>query len=96
MLETSNITHGTFPPEHPFNGHDWYGVENIQDKTHKLSIYKDRVRDTKNCMRIPVMDNDPNSADFGGSIQHYLAKLAPGQTRLYCKAVLEESQAVDK
>ena len=96
LLETSNITHGSFPLDHPFNGHDWFGVENIQDKTHKLSIYKDRVRDTKNCMRMPVMDNDPTSADFGGSIQRFLAKLAPGQTRLYCKVVPEEFRAVDK
>ena len=95
FLETSNITHGSFSSDHPFNGHDWFGVENIQDKTHKLSIYKDRVRDTKNCMRMPVMDNDPTSADFGGSIRRYLTKLAPGQTRLYCKVVPEEFRAVD-
>ena len=69
FLETNNFTHGTFAPTHPFSGHEWYGVENIQDKTHKLSIHKDRVRDTKNCMRVPVMDNDPTSSDFGGSIK---------------------------
>ena len=42
------------------------------------------------------MDDDPNSTDFGGSIQRYLTKLAPGQTRLYCKVVPEQFRAVDK
>ena len=96
FLETNNITHGTFPSNHPFSGHEWYGVENITDKTHKLSIHKDRVRDTKNCMRVPIMDDDPTSSDFGGCIKRFLEKLAPGQTRIYCKVVPENVQSVDK
>ena len=96
FLEIHNFTHGTFPSTHPFSGYEWYGIENIQDKTHKLSIHKDRVRDTKNCMRVPVMDNDPTSSDFGGSIKRFLEKLAPGQTRIYCKAIPEDLRSVDK
>ena len=42
------------------------------------------------------MDDDPASADFGGSIKRFLTKLAPGQTRFYCKVVPEEHRAVDK
>ena len=34
--------------------------------------------------------------DFGGSIKRFLEKLAPGQTRIYCKVVPEDLRAVDK
>ena len=62
---------------------------------HKLSVFKDRVRDTKNCMRVPVMDDDPTSSDFGGCIKRYLEKLAPGQTRIYTKCIPLELRAID-
>ena len=84
-LEVSNFTHGSFPSNHPFSGYDYFGIDGLLDKTHQLSLYKDRVRDTKDCMRVPIMDNDPTSSDFGGCIKRYLDKLAPGQTRIYCK-----------
>ena len=38
-------------------------------------------------MKLPVMNNDPKSSDPGGCIKRFLAKLAPGQTRIYCKVV---------
>ena len=41
-------------------------------------------------------DNDPTSSDFGGSIKRFLEKLAPGQTRIYCKAIPEDLRSVDK
>ena len=47
FFDTNNITHGSFTPNHRCSGHNWYGEETIQDKTHKLSVYKDRVRDRK-------------------------------------------------
>ena len=45
-LDVSNITHGAFSSNHPFYGHIFFGIDNLQDKTHKLSMFKDRVRDT--------------------------------------------------
>ena len=71
-LETSNMTHGSFPSEHPFSGCDWYGVEGLQDKTHKLSVHKDHVRSNVYFMRTPVVNDDPTSADVGGCIKRYL------------------------
>ena len=95
FLEISNITHGEFPSHHPFSGYEYYGIDNIQDKQCRLSVNQDHVRDTKDHMRIPVMDNDPCSEDFGGSIKRYLNKLAPGQTRFYCKVIPDNLRQVD-
>ena len=78
FLETSNITHGTFPSGHPFAGCDWYGVEGLLDKTHKLSVHKDHVRNNDNFMRTPLVNEDPTSSDFGGCIKRYLEKCLPG------------------
>ena len=94
-LEVSNMTHGSFPSTHPFSGCDWYGVEGLQDKTHKLSVYKDHVRDSENFMRTPCVNNDPMSSDFGGCIKRYLEKLSPGQTRMYCKVIPDEMRTVN-
>ena len=38
------------------------------------------------------MSNDPTSDDLPGSIQRYLQKLAPGQTRIYCKPLPEDKR----
>ena len=95
FLEASHITHGEFPSHHPFAGYKYYGVDGIQDKQIKLSVHTDHVRDTKNHMRTPVMDDDPCSGDFGGSLKRYLTKLAPGQTRFYCKVIPENLRQVD-
>ena len=94
-LETSNMTHGSFPSEHPFSGCDWYGVEGLQDKTHKLSVHKDHVRSNVNFMRTPLVNDDPTSADFGGCIKRYLEKLSPGQIRMYCKVIPEEQRSAN-
>ena len=95
FLEVSNMTHGSFPSNHPFSGCDWYGIEGLQDKTHKLSVHKDHVRDNENFMRTPCVNDDPTSSDFGGCIKRFLQKLSPGQTRIYCKVIPDEMRAVD-
>ena len=79
-LQVCNIDCGTFEANHPFAGYEYFGIDHLVDKTVKLSVNTDYVRDTKNHMRIPVMNDDPTSDDFGGSIKRYLDKLAPGQT----------------
>ena len=95
FLEVSNFTHGEFPQRHLFYGYTFFGIDGLLDKTHHLSVHKDHVRDTKDAMRVPVMDDDPRSGDFGGSIKRFLAKLAPGQTRIYCKVIPPENRSVD-
>ena len=95
-LEVRNITHGFFPKNHPFSGYKYYGVSDLQDKTHKLSVNTDYVRDTCNNMRVPVMNDDRTSDDLGGSIGRYLVKMAPGQIRIYCKFRPLLSQTLDE
>ena len=88
-LEVRNIIRGVFTEEHPCTGMEYYGIEGLVDKTHKLDINNDHVRENSDHMRLPVMDNDPTSACLSGSIKRFLDKLAPGQTRIYCKVVPE-------
>ena len=89
------MTHGSFPSTHPFSGCDWYGAEGLQDKTHKLSVHKDHVRDSENFMRTPCVNNDPTSSDFGGCIKRYFGNLSPAQTRIYCKVIPTEMWTVN-
>lgn len=96
FLETSNMTHGSFPSGHPFSGRDWYGVEGLLDKTHKLSVHKDHVRSNENFMRTPLVNDNPTSSDFAGCIKRYLAKMSPGQIRMYCKVIPEDQRSVNK
>ena len=89
------MTHGSFPRGHPFFGCDWYGVDGLLDKTHKLSVHKDHVRDNENFMRTPLVNEDPTSSDFGGCIKRYLEKMSPGQIRMYCKVIPVEQRAIN-
>ena len=95
FLETYNITQGHFPSHHPFAGYKYIGISDIQDKNIKLSVIQDHVRDMKDHMRTPIMDDDPTSSDFGGSLKRFMDKLAPGQTRLYCKVIPEKCRHED-
>ena len=95
FLETSNMTHGTFASGHPFAGCDWYGVEGLLDKTHKLSVHKDHVRSNENFMRTPLVNEDPTSSDFGGCIKRYLEKMSPGQLWMYCKVIPAGQRSVN-
>ena len=79
FLEDHNITHGEFLKSHPFAGRKYYGTDGLLNKTHKLSYHQDYVRETKNHMRLPKMNDDPTSDDLLGAIQPYLQKMAPGQ-----------------
>ena len=72
FLEIANITHMTFFSKHPFAGCDWYEVERLQDKTHKLSIHKDHIRDNADYMWTPLVNDDPTSSDLAGSIKCHL------------------------
>ena len=79
-LEVSNITHREFPDDHLFHGHEYYDIDKLQHKTLTLSVHQDYARDTKNHMMIPVMNDNPRSNNFGGSIKIFLRKMALGQT----------------
>ena len=70
-LAASNVIHREFSENHDFAGYEWYGIDKLQDKSSKLSIHTDHVRDTKIFIRLSVMDNDPLSGDLGGSIKNW-------------------------
>ena len=96
FLEVSSIVHGTFPKRHPYAGYTYYGFEGMLDKTNNLSYHQDYVRECKDAMRLPKMNDDPTSDDIAGSIERFLKKLAPGQTRFYCKTVAKEHCVPDE
>jgi len=87
LLEVRNITHGLFGSKHPWAGSEYYGLEGLTDKTHKLDVHNDHVRENSDYMRLPLLNEDPCSDCLAGSIKRYLHKLSPGQTRIYCKVV---------
>ena len=96
FLEVMNVVHGKFPTRHPYSGYDYYGFEGLIDKTNNLSYNQDYVRDCKDAMRLPKMNNDPTSNDIAGSIERFLKKLSPGQTRFYCKVIPEKFRVEDE
>lgn len=80
------LVHGVFEAGHPFEGHSYYGIQNLIDKTHHLSLNNCYTRcsgDSAGFIRIPVMDEN-DQKDPGGSIHRYIEKLSPGQMRMYC------------
>ena len=93
FLEVRHFTHGTFPKGHRFENIEWYGLDFLLDKSHRLGTNKPYVRTIEETlMKLPVMNNDPKSSDPGGCIKRFLSKLSPGQTRIYCKVVPERQR----
>ncbi len=84
FVRQSDLVLGKFGPEEVYPDYRFVGIGHLlNDKVQKLSTDEAYVRDTKNIMRVPVLDiNDPN--DFAGCILRYLEKLEPDQDRMYC------------
>jgi len=82
-LEAKNLTHGSFESGHEFSQYKWIGLDHITDKSHKLSVHNNWVRDTNGSMRLPVIPEDPDSP---GTIywDYVNNRMSPGQTRLFC------------
>ena len=96
FLECRRFTRGEFPVGHKFAGYPWFGIDFMLDKTHKLSVHKPYVRSINDTlMKLPVMSNDPKSLDPGSSIERFLQKLSPGQTRIYCKVIPDKYKKSD-
>ena len=86
-LTREQIQKGVYPQDHPdeeLRGNWFVGVQymNNSDKTQKLSVHHSYVRETET-MRLPVNFEDDNN--LGASVIRYLAKLSPGQSRIYCQ-----------
>ncbi len=84
FLSVNNLTHGVFEEGHPFEGYMFYGLQDLFDKSNKLTFSNQYARcsDPSNVIRIPVMDVD-DQGDPGASIHRFIEKLSPGQQRLY-------------
>ena len=79
-LERHDIASGVFPPDHPRSGQEYWTIQKMEDKTNKLTTTNTTLtRDHANQPRIPV-DSIPRQI-----IKKYLDKMAPQQTRIYCK-----------
>ena len=83
-LTVANIIEGVFDPTHELKGMSWIGVDNFQDKAHKLTVHNNVKRSTNNMMRLPV--EIENMSSQGGTLKRYTNKIAPGQKRFYCRA----------
>ena len=71
-LERKHWVREVFDQGHPYAGEEYYGLENMPDKTNKLSASNPVVKNNVG-MRVPV------DSDFGRIITNYFSKLSPGQ-----------------
>ena len=72
-LTVDQIINGVFSPDHPsFPNHEWWGVSHInKDKTMKLNMATNHVRETGGVLcRFPVLQDDA-SRNFGGALKLY-------------------------
>lgn len=91
-LLVDNFNTGFFPVGHEFAGTCWVGFTNFMDKSNKLSIHKDYLRETKG-MRIPCFDM-VSKKDWGSTLYRYTLRFSPGQKRFHTKP-LSESQKIE-
>jgi len=91
QMTVNNLTHGMFEAGHLFEGHYYFGLQDLWDKSNKLTFFNQTARET-NITRIPVIDRD-DQADPGGTIHRFLKMLSPGQQRLYCYEASKEERA---
>ena len=90
-FEVSQLSKGEFPSDHEWRGHSWFSINGMTDKSHKLSVHKDHVRNTKRLLRFPVV-GDGNANDVGGSIMRYLDKIGVAQLRFFCHPLTDQQK----
>jgi hypothetical protein len=93
-LEKAHIGVGTFEKGHRFEDMQYVGVRVINDKTNRITLHNPYSRDTGKLMRMPILDKDPTSSCFGGSLLRYIEKMNPNQKWLHCRGVLESCRAL--
>jgi hypothetical protein len=87
----SQIKFGHYPCtfEHAgLAGHPNVSIDNICDKSHRLTVHNSHARTTNEFLRFPINENDP--ACLGAAIKRFMPKLAPNQTRMYCRPATQE------
>jgi hypothetical protein len=56
-------------------------------RSHRITVNKNHARQTSNFLHFSINQDDP--ANWGASMERYMAKLTPGQTKMYCKPAVE-------
>mmetsp|Transcript_4578 Transcript_4578/g.7743 ORF Transcript_4578/g.7743 Transcript_4578/m.7743 type:complete len:550 (+) Transcript_4578:127-1776(+) len=91
-LTRDNIVIDKFEAGSDFFGYEYIGVTNLTDKSHRIDPINDTARNTKNMMRLPIIDmNDPD--DPGAIFKRLFDKMHPSQNRLYCKEATKNQKA---
>lgn len=80
-LRPSDIVSGTYENGHPFGGKKFVGVGGLVDKTQKLTVHSNYVRDTAHLMRVPLSED---GSCPGSALLRMRNKCVPDQKRLYC------------
>ena len=87
QLSRSQLSFGTYPSNfetEELRGKKYVSIANMtNDKTHNLSVSNSYVRSMESHLRFPIEPCDPSS--FGAALERLVAKMGPGQLRLYCK-----------
>ena len=86
-LEKEHIGTGIFQKDHAYGGLPYVGVKVMNDKTNRITLHNSYTRDTGKLMRIPVLDDDPTSSCFGGSLLRYVKKMNNDQRFVHCRSV---------
>lgn len=82
----NQVKFGNYPRsfEYPnLAGHPFVSIDNLLDKTCRLTVNNNYARSTAEFLRFPIIPHSP--ADFGASLQRFIEKMAPNQTRMYCR-----------
>ena len=90
FLELCHVRKGEYEPGHPLEGHTYYGFGGFQDKTNKLNLNNVYLPNDDDMMRCPLVKGDPENLAW--SIEKYLEKCSPGQTRFYCKKLSKNAK----
>ena len=86
-LEKEHIGTGTFQKDHAYGGLPYVSVRVMNDKTNRITLHNSYLRDTGKLMRIPVLDDNPTSSCFGGSLLRYLKKMNNDQRFVHCRSI---------
>jgi hypothetical protein len=87
----SQVKFGNYPQsfEYPnLAGHPFVLIDNLLDKTCRLTINNNYARSTAEFLCFPIVPDSPS--DFGASLQCCMSKLAPNQTHMYCNVASSE------
>ena len=86
FFNIKQISQGHYPEKHEnpdLAGLPYVSIDNMLDKTNKLSVHNSYLRQTGHSMRFPCdFDDDSN---FGAALVRLVERMSPGQTRMYCQ-----------